>query len=90
MNGNESFENMQAEQHSLNSSTERMRRFRERKRQGVITVVQCPIYARDVETLVATNRLKTEDESNRAKIAEVIEDLIDDYTEGRLITKSDA
>ena len=81
---------MQAEQHSLNSSTERMRRYRERKRQGVITFVQCPIYARDVEILVATNRLKTEDESNRAKIAEVIEDLIDDYTEGRLITKSDA
>ena len=75
--------------YSLSTSAERTRRYRERKRQGVIAVVQFPIYARDLEKLVATNRLKAEDENNRAKIAEAIEDLVDNFTEGKLVASSD-
>ena len=79
---------MQAEQQSLSSSAERTKRYRQRKRQGVVAVVQCPIYARDVETLVATNRLKPEDDDNRVKITSAIEDLVDDFTEGQLVPKN--
>ena len=76
--------------YSLSTSAERTRRYRERKRQGVVAVVQCLIYARDVEMLVETNRLKPEDDNNRVKITSAIEDLVDDFTEGKLVTKGDA
>ncbi len=46
-----------------------MRRYRERKRQGVVCIVQVPIYKLDAEVLVTRNRLKPEHESHPAKIA---------------------
>ncbi len=48
---------MQAEQPSRNSSAERMRRFRERKRRGVICVASVQIYEDDIVALVARLRL---------------------------------
>ncbi len=39
-----------------------MRRYRERKRQGVVCIVQVPIYQLDAEALVTRNRLKPEHE----------------------------
>ncbi len=72
-----------------NGSAERMRRYRERKRQGVVCVVQVPVYALDVEMLVTRNRLKPEHESHPAKIVEAVEALVDDFTEGKLVTAGD-
>ena len=72
-----------------NGSAERMRRFRERKRQGVICIVQVPIYQLDAEMLVTRNRLKPEHESHPAKIVEAVEALVDDFTEGKLVPAGD-
>ena len=80
---------MQSESRELSSGTARQRRYRERKRQGVICIARVPIYALDVETLVARNRLKPEDQKNAAKIAAVVEALIDDFTEGKLVPGGD-
>jgi len=80
---------MQSETVEASNGAERMRRYRERKRQGVICIARVPIYALDVETLVARNRLKPEDESNTAKIAEAVEALVDDFTEGKLVPGGD-
>ncbi len=72
-----------------NGSAERMRQFRERKRQGVVCIVQVPIYQLDAEALVTRNRLKREHESHPAKIVEAVEALVDDFTEGKLVTAGD-
>ncbi len=64
-----------------NGSAERMRRYRER--------MQVPVYALDVEMLVTRNRLKPEHESHPAKIVEAVEALVDDFTEGKLVTAGD-
>ena len=66
-------------------AAQRMRRYRQRKRQGVVCMVQMPIYPRDVEELVRCDRLKPEDEGNREKIAEAVEALVDDFTEAKLV-----
>ncbi len=73
---------MQPETTEVSNSAERMRRYRERRRQGVVCIARIPIYALDVETLVARNRLKSDDQNNVGKIAEAIEALVDDFTEG--------
>ena len=62
-----------------------MRRHRERKRQGVICLARVPVYALDAEVLVKHGRLKPEDESNREKIVEAVELLVDDFTQGKLV-----
>ena len=72
-----------------NGSAERMRRFRERKRQGVVCIVNVPIYQLDAEMLVTRNRLKPEHESHPAKIVEAVEALVDDFTEGTLVPTGD-
>ena len=72
-----------------NGSAERMRRYRERRRQGVICIVQVPIYQLDAEMLVTRNRLLPEHESYPAKIVEAVEALVDDFTEGKLVTAGD-
>ncbi len=66
-----------------------MRRYRERKRHGVVCIVQVPIYKLDAEVLVTRNRLKPEDESHPAKIVEAVEALVDDFTEGKLVPAGD-
>jgi len=68
----------------MSNGAERQRRYRERRRQGVVCVAQVPIYALDVETLVARNRLEPDDQNDTAKIAEAVEALVDDFTEGKL------
>ncbi len=67
-----------------NTAAGRMRRYRERKRNGMLFMVQAPIYPLDAEAFVKCGRLKPEDEGNREKIAEAVEALVDDFTEGRL------
>ncbi len=52
---------MQAEQPRLKPGAERMRRYRERKRQGVLCVAPVPVYENDIDALVACVRLKPED-----------------------------
>ncbi len=42
------------------------------------------------EALVKCGWLKPEDEGNREKIAEAVEALVDDFTEGRLVPAGDA
>ena len=79
---------MQSENHEVSNGAERQRRYRERKRQGVVCIVQVPIYCRDVETLVTRNRLKPEDQNETAKISAAVEALVDDFTEGKLIATS--
>ena len=69
-------------------AAQRMRRYRERKRQGVVCIARVPIYCRDVEELMTHNRLKPEDQNNAAKIAEAIEALVDDFTEAKLVPAS--
>ena len=53
------------------AAAERMRRYRERKRQGVICMVQVPVYPLKAEALVMCGRLRPEDEGNREKIGDV-------------------
>ncbi len=72
-----------------NTAAERMRRYRERKRQGVLFMVQVPVYPLDAEALVTHGRLRPEDEGNQEKIAEAVEALVDDFTEGRLVPAGD-
>ena len=72
-----------------NTAAERMRRYRERKRNGMLFMAQVPIYALDAEALVARGRLKPDDEGNREKIAEAVEALVDDFTEGKLVPAGD-
>jgi len=80
---------MQTESVEVSNGAERQRRYRDRKRQGVVCVVQVPVYALDVETLVARNRLKPAEQSDIAKIAAAIEALVDDFTEGKLIAANE-
>ena len=77
---------MQPETTEVSNSAERQRRYRDRKRQGVVCVAKVPIYVRDVETLVARNRLEPDDQEDTAKIGAAVEALVDDFTEGKLIT----
>ena len=42
----------------VSHDAKRMRRYRERKRQGVVCIARVPVYALDVETLVARSRLE--------------------------------
>ncbi len=48
-----------------------------------------PIYPLDAEALVKYGRLKPDDEGNREKIAEAVEALMDDFTEGKLVPAGD-
>ncbi len=75
---------MQSRNHEARNGAERQRRYRERKRQGVVCVARVPIYALDAEILVARNRLEPSEQNDIAKIAEAIEALVDDFTEGKL------
>ena len=68
----------------LSNGAERMRRYRARKRQGVVCIARVPVYVLDVEALVQNNRLKPDEQNNTAKISAAIEDLVDDFTEGTL------
>ncbi len=45
--------------------------------------------ALDAETFVKHGRLKPEDENNREKIAEAVEALVDDFTEGKSVPAGD-
>ncbi len=71
---------------NASTAAERQRRYRDRKRQGVICMARVPIYALDAEAFVKRGRLKPEDEGNREKIGEAVEALVDDFTEGKLVT----
>ncbi len=80
---------MQPRKREAGNGAERQRRYRERKRQGVVCIAQVPIYALDVEKLVAHGRLKPGDRNDPAKIAEATEDLVDDFTEEKLVPGGD-
>ncbi len=80
---------MQSESRELSSGTARQRRYRERKRAGVVCIARVPVYALDVEEFLTHNRLKPEDQNNAAKIAAVVEALVDDFTEGKLAPAGD-
>ena len=75
---------------NASTAAERQRRYRDRKRQGVVGLIRVPIYALDAEARVARGRLKPEDEGNRAAIVEAVEALVDDFTEGNLVPAGDA
>ena len=66
----------------VSNGAERQRRYRARKRQGVVCIARVPVYVLDVEALVQNNRLKPDEQNNTAKISAAIEDLVDDFTEG--------
>ena len=65
------------------NGAERQRRYRKRKRQGVVCIAQLPVYVLDIETLVACNRLKPDEQIDTAKISAAIEALVDDFTENK-------
>ncbi len=69
----------------VSNGAERQRRYRERKRQGVVCIARVPVYVLDVEALVTSNRLKADEQNDTAKISEAIEALVDDFTEDNLI-----
>jgi hypothetical protein len=48
-------------------------------------MARVPVYPLDAEALVKHGRLRPEDEGNREKIAEAVETLVDQFTEGRLV-----
>ncbi len=72
------------------TAAERMRRYRERKRNGMLFMAHVPVYPLDAEAFVTRGRLKPEDEGNRAAIVEAVEALVDDFTEGNLVPAGDA
>ncbi len=80
---------MQTELHEVSNGAERQRRYRERKRQGVVCVARVPIYVLDIETLVARDRLNPDDQSDPAKIGAAIEAMVDDFTESKLIAANE-
>jgi len=80
---------MQLKNHAASTPADRMRRYRERKRAGVVCIARVPVYALDVEEFLTHNRLKPEDQNNAAKIAAVVEALVDDFTEGKLAPAGD-
>ena len=61
-----------------------MRRYRERKRRGVVCVARVPIYDLDIDALVAHRRLKPEDKNDTGKVAEAVEYLVDAWVRGEL------
>ncbi len=75
---------------NASTAAKRMRRYRNRKRQGVLCMARVPIYALDAEAFVKRGRLRSVDEHNREKIAEAVETLVDDFTEGKLLPAGDA
>ena len=79
---------MSAGQPRPKSGAERMRRYRQRKRQGVVCVAPVPIYRLDIALLVAHQRLKMEDRADPRKVAEAVEHLIDDWARGKLVTRN--
>jgi hypothetical protein len=81
---------MPAEQPKPKSGAERMRRYRERKRRGVICVASVPIYEEDIEALVAHGHLKPEDKGKPGKVAEAVKYLVDAWVRGELAPKGDA
>ncbi len=76
---------MRPEASEVSNGAERQRRYRERKRQGVVCVAPVPIYVLDVEKLVEANRLDPDDQHDTAKIGAAIEALVDDFTESKLV-----
>ena len=54
------------------SSADRTRRYRERRRQGVVYLAKVAIYPGDVEALVTCNRLSPEDRGDRQKVADAV------------------
>ena len=68
----------------VSNGAERQRRYRARKRQGVVCIARVPVYVLDVEALVTRNRLKPAEQNNTAKISAAVEALVDDFTEGTL------
>ena len=77
---------MQSEATEVSNGAERQRRYRKRKSQGVVCIARVPIYVLDAEALVQNNRLKPDGQNDTAKISAAIETLVDDFTEGKLIT----
>ena len=75
---------MQAEQPGLKSGAERTRRYRERKKRGVVCVAPVPVYELDIDALVAQGRLKPEDKNDAGKVAEAVEYLLDAWVRGEL------
>ncbi len=69
----------------LSNGAERQRRYRERKRQGVVCIARVPIYVLDVKALVTRHRLKPDEQNDTAKISAAVEALVDDFTEDNLI-----
>ncbi len=80
---------MQSERREVSNGAARQRRYRKRKRQGVVCIARVPVYALDAEMLVKGRRLAPEDENNAAKIAAAVEALVDDFTEGKLVPGGD-
>ncbi len=72
-----------------NTAAKRMQRYRERKRNGVLFMARVPVYPLDAEAFVKHGCLRPEDEDNREKIAEAVEALIDDFTEGKFVRSGD-
>ncbi len=75
---------------NASTAAERMRRYRERKRNGMLFMTHVPVYPLDAEAFVKHGRLRPEDEGNREKIAEAVEALVDYFTEGKLVPAGDA
>ena len=71
------------------NSAERTRFYRERKRQGVVCIAHIAVYVRDVEALMTCQRLSPDDQGNRGEIAAAVEDVLDDFTEGKLVRSGD-
>ena len=74
----------QLETRDLSNGAARQRRYRERRRLGVVCIARVPVYCRDVEELVTCDRLSAEHERNTEKISAAVEGLVDDFTEAKL------
>lgn len=66
------------------SAAERSALYRERRRNGVVCMVSIPIYARDVDALIALGRITRDQYEDRSAIAEAVENVVDAFTEATL------
>ncbi len=56
----------------------------------MLFMAHVPVYPLDAEAFMKRGRLRPEDEGNREKIAEAVEALVDNFTEGKLVPAGDA
>lgn len=65
-----------------NAAAERVRRFRDRRRKGVLYLVSVPVTAKLVAALAADDKLAAESAGDRQKIAAAVASVLEEWARG--------